>query len=101
MINEQMADTHDLTIGEIGRSVSRIESALTHLSGQVQMSIAPVSELKVRVERAETDINGIGTKLVTLDDKIDAVKTRVNIASGGLSVLAFLSSMIPWPWKTR
>lgn len=89
----------ELTLGEIGRSVSRIELAMAHLSNQMQMSIAPVSELKVRVERCEADINGIGSKMTAISDKVDAVKTRADRAAGGVAVLAFLAGMIPWPWK--
>lgn len=96
-MTDTMAD--DLTIGEIGRSVSRIEATVTHLAGQMQTAIAPVSELKVRVDRCEEDINGLGVKIDDVNTKIDAVKTRADRAAGGIAILAFVAGLIPWPWR--
>ncbi len=93
-----MTDTmsDDLTIGEIGRSVARIEATVTNLSGQMQTAIAPVTELKVRVERCESDINGLGVKIENVNAKADAIKTRADRASGAAALLAFLSGFASW-----
>lgn len=94
-----MAD--DLTIGEIGRSVARIEATVTHLSNSMQTAIAPVTELKVRVDRCHEDINGLGAKIEVVNVKVDAVKARADRAAGAAALLAVLSSFVPWPWKSR
>lgn len=98
-MSEAMSDQQELTIGEIGRSVARIELSVTNLANQVQTALAPVSELKVKVERCEADINGIGTKLTDLDEKFDALKSRADRASGGAALLAFASGFLSWFWR--
>lgn len=82
----------DLTLGEIGRSVTRIESAVRDLTNQVQAGIGPVSELRVRVTNVEDDIDALGKK-------VEDMKTRSDRLIGGIGLLAFLSSLVPWPWK--
>lgn len=95
----------DLTLGEIGRSVTRIETAVRELANQVQSGISPVTELKVRMEIAEADINKLGAKVKNdidqLDVKVDDIKTRSDRMIGAIGLLTFLASLIPWPWKAR
>lgn len=94
-----VSDQNELTIGEIGRSVARIELSVTNLANQVQTALAPVSELKVKVERCQADINGLGAKLTDVDEKVEAVKARADRAAGGAAMLAFLSGFVSWLWK--
>ena len=96
-MTDAMAD--EPTIGEIGRSVVRIEDNVKKLADQVQTAIAPVSELKTRMQRVEDDVKELDGKVDRVDGKVDAVKSRADRASGGLAVMAVITSMIPWPWK--
>lgn len=91
-----MSDPQEMTPGEMGRSLARIETNIASLSNQMLGAIAPVSEMKVKVERCQDDINGLGTKLTILNEKVDAVKTRADRASGGVALLAFLSGFLSW-----
>lgn len=91
-----MSDLQEMTPGEMGRSLARIESNIANLSNQMLGAIAPVAELKVKVESCREDINGLGSKLTILNDKVDAVKARADKASGAAALLAFLSGFLSW-----
>jgi Cu/Ag efflux pump CusA len=80
-----------------------------------------VSEVKVRIGRAELDIDRLGTKVDTkiaalereieskhgesqreierVDTKVDTVTVRAAQISGGISLLGFALAMISWLWK--
>lgn len=104
----------DITTGELSRQLRDISSdfstyrkeqgdAILRLTNLVQSALGPVSEVKVRIDRAERDINELGQKTDSrfedVNDKIDTVTTRAAQASGGIGVLTFVGSMLPWLWK--
>lgn len=106
--------TDDITTGELSRQLSGLTSdfsayrkeqveATLRLTSLVQSALGPVSKVEVRIERAERDINELGQKtdarFEDVDDKINTVTTRAAQVSGGIGVLAFVGSMLPWLWK--
>ncbi len=113
--------TEDVTLGEVSRQLAllttnfnqhRVENAeqMRVLSSQFQIALAPISEIRVRMDRAERDIAGVASKNETavkdlgdrvdeIDDKVADVKQQAAKVAGGISVLALLASLIPWPWK--
>jgi peptidoglycan hydrolase CwlO-like protein len=92
-----MTEPNDLTLGEIGRSVARIEATITSLSNQVQTALAPIAEVKVKVERCEVDINALGAKITALDEKVDTVKSRNDVVSGASASLAIVGAwLVSW-----
>lgn len=105
-----MGSEEELTTGEIKRSLKRIEDALGilqtevrsrhhELANQMNVALAPIAELKVRMERCEADINGLGKKFDELDTKIDSVQSRADRMSGAVGLAAVICTLIPWPWK--
>lgn len=80
------------SLGEIGRSVKRIEDTLSGLIDQVHSGLPPVIKLQVRMDQAEEDINHLG-------QKVDDVKTRSDRLIGGVGVLTFVLSLVPLPWR--
>ena len=72
-----MSDS-ELTPGEIGRSLLRIESALVKLANDLQVAIAPVTALEVRMDITDESVNKLGTK-------VEAVQARAAFISGGIA----------------
>jgi predicted nucleic acid-binding Zn-ribbon protein len=111
----------EVTLGELSRQLStlttnfnqhRIENAeqMRVLSNQFQVALAPISEIRVRMERAERDIAGVALKnesslrelteqVDAIDERVTEVRTQAAKLAGGISVLTLLASLIPWPWK--
>lgn len=79
---------HDQTLGEIGRSVARIEGTVRELSGQLSAFIGPMEALKVRMASAESDILDVSKKL-------DHIETRSAAIAGGVGVVAFILQFVP------
>lgn len=127
-----MSQGEDITLGEVSRQLRNLNQSFDahrketadnylRLSNQMQATMGPVSEIKVRMERAEHDINALGAKRETdkrqlferieqldlstdkqmreLDAKVDDVKTQAARLSGGIGIIAFVLAMVPWPWK--
>lgn len=89
MMNEPV---EGVTLGEMARTVTRIETVVNQLSGQMQTALGPVSVLGERMNRMERDMNELG-------QKVDAVRVRSDRMSGAVALAAFISTFIPWPWK--
>lgn len=70
----------DITLGEIGRSVDRIEATVNNLALQVQAVVALTTAhtIKLDVEGKRTD---------ELEAKVDALATRSAYISGGVAAL--------------
>lgn len=83
---------NDVTLGEIGRAVKRIEAQLATLTKDVSDALVTASTLNLRMKTAETDIERI-------DGDVKAVSTQAARISGAVGLLAFISSLVPWPWK--
>lgn len=81
-----------VTLGEMARAVTRIETAVNLLSGQMQTALGPISILVERVSRLERDLNEMG-------EKLDAVRVRSDRISGAVALAAFALSFVPLPWK--
>lgn len=80
-----MTPQDDVTLGEIYRTVKRLEAALE----AVQQSVAPIPTLVVRVGAAEDDIED-------LRNDMKAVRRDAAVVSGGIGVAAFIASLMPW-----
>lgn len=97
-----MTDQRDYTLGEVGRMVEdlkrdvaeqRVEARESRhrLANEINLLVAPVSALGVRMNVAER----------TLDDvtrKVDAVTLKAAAISGAIGVLGFFGQLL-WPWK--
>lgn len=70
----------DITLGEISRSVDRIETALANLSTQVQASMTLGAGHTILIAN-----NAAETK--DLKDKLDNLATRSAYISGGIAAL--------------
>ena len=77
---------NEVTLGEIYRTVQRLEEALRG----VQESVSPIPGLVVRVQSSEDDI-------VELKTEMKSVRRDAAAVSGGIGALAFIASI--WPWK--
>lgn len=73
-------EQQDITLGEIGRSVDRIEATVNNLALQVQavVSLTTAHTIKLDVEGKRTD---------ELETKVDALATRSAYISGGVAAL--------------
>lgn len=110
-------DDQKVTLGEVFRlqqalavSVEKLASEMRvghhSLTNQMNVAIAPISEMKVRVDRCETDINGLGVKIALcatdadmkeLATRLDEVRRRSDRIAGaaGLAALAG-GSLVAW-----
>lgn len=75
----------EVTLGEIYRTVQRLELAVS----AVQSSVEPIPVLVVRVAATEREI-------AELRMQMQAVRRDAAVVSGGIGVMAFLASL--WPW---
>ena len=93
----------DLTLGEIGRALVRIEASVSDLradvqqrshklTGELQLALGPIAAHGIQIEHQQKAIE-------ILDRKIDDVTASANKIAGAGAILAFLSSLAPWPWK--
>jgi chromosome segregation ATPase len=100
----------DITIGEIGRAVARMEQAfaesreshhrqiqatnhaLGELSKKMDTYIGPVAVLEKQAASAEQAIE-------RLDGEMKAVSAQAARVSAAGSLLAFIAALIPWSWK--
>lgn len=82
---DDMTQQAEVTLGEIYRTVQRLEAALSI----VQMSVEPIPVLVVRVDTAEQEIRDLRTD-------VKAVRRDAAVVSGGIGVMGFLASI--WPW---
>lgn len=102
---------NDLSPGEIARTLERIEAAVVNLAqssevalatlgqelrdghrllvNRVNESVGPVAELKVRMDRAETDLMAIAAD-------VKAVTARSAFISGGIAMIGFVASLFKW-----
>lgn len=82
---DDMTQQAEVTLGEIYRTVQRLEAALS----TVQMSVEPIPVLVVRVDTAEQEIRDLRVD-------VKAVRRDAAVVSGGIGVMGFLASI--WPW---
>ena len=101
----------DMTLGELSRQIRDMGAALasqhvTHdrnfheLMDRVNQAIGPMTESRVRLTRAESDISDLDSRLDAAHTKIDNVTTQAAKLSGGISLLGFIAAIFPWPWKS-
>lgn len=77
-----MAD-QDITLGEIGRSIDRIETAVKNLAVQMQTValLTSAHDIKLVTEKERVD---------DLEKKVDSLSTRAAYISGGVAGIAGL-----------
>lgn len=71
------------TLGEIGRTVDRIEKALDEL----RKDVAPIGTLSLRISNAEDD-------LIAVRADLNAVSQKVWWVTGAGSALAFVAGIV-------
>lgn len=88
-------DTHDdVTLGEVDRSVKRLEAAVAALSGQMAVALGPIAEVRVRLENAREDINEIASAQRACTSRMEKIELRAAGVAGGVSALAFLAKFL-------
>jgi hypothetical protein len=80
-----MTDQQDLSLGEIQRSLVRIEANQAKFAEALQ----PIIGLQIRVDGHDDEIRD-------LREDMKAVTGKAATVAGGISVLAFLGSLLPW-----
>lgn len=75
-----MTDT-DITLGEIGRSVDRIEATVNNLALIVQATSSLTATHSVKLETAEKRTDEV-------EKKLDSLATRSAYISGGIATIA-------------
>lgn len=80
-------DQQDITLGEIGRSVDRIEATVNNLALQVQavVTLTTAHSVKLDVETRRSD---------DLEKKVDALSARSAYISGGIAAIATLANYL-------
>lgn len=75
-----MTSDQDITLGEIGRSVDRIEKTVNNLalSMQASMTLAAAHGVRIDTETKRTD---------ELESKVDGLVTKSAYISGGIAAL--------------
>lgn len=87
-----MGPQDELTLGEVARSVKRIESAVDGLSRQMQTALGPVSVHTAQIDAIESDMK-------EMRGEVRDVTATANKVAGVGAVLAVLAGLIPWPWR--
>ena len=80
-------DQNAMTSGEVYRALNRIESSMNNMAAEMRGMTGPFSELKVNVRTAQEDIDGLGDRLSTLEDRLGAVRLQA-AAIGGVVAAA-------------
>lgn len=94
-----MTPDNDKTLGEISRSVDRIETAVSELRADVRdrthklandmhAMVAPLSALGIRMDVAERNIGELHTKVEGIEVKSAAI-------AGGIGVIAYILQFVP------
>ena len=78
-----MIEQQDVTLGEMARSLARIENAVTGL----QQTVLPLGALTVRVDSIEARVEKI-------EPKVDRVIFNAATISGGVAAMAWLLSWL-------
>lgn len=93
----------DVTLGEIGRAVDRIEAQVGELRAEVRdrhhKMANDVNEVAVRASTLNIRMENAETNLERIDGEVKAVSTQAARISGAVGLIAFISTLIPWPWK--
>lgn len=98
-----MAPDDPITIGELGRRLEKIDENFTELREEMRTRhhtiankmnefLVPFAQHGVRLETTEKRVDA-------LEGEVKGVTKKVAAWSGGAAVVAFLGSLIPWPWK--
>lgn len=89
--NEGHGMTDDnITLGEVGRAVRRLESAVSHLSDQMTVALGPIGELRVHVDNAKQDINELAAAVRENKTRTETIEIRAAGVAGGITAIAFL-----------
>lgn len=75
----------DITSGETGRTLKRIEDKLDALATEVQAFKVSSATLSLRVSNVEADVTSLSSDVKSISSKAAAI-------SGGISVAAFIAS---------
>lgn len=90
-----MADHDDqMTLGEVGRAIKRLEGAVQALSTQMTVALGPVGELRVHVENCKKDIDELATTGRTLSGRVDVIELRAAGVAGAVSALILLGKFL-------
>ena len=84
----------DKTIGEIARSVDRIESDLLRLTGQMQVAIAPISAHAVLIASNQATLDRINTHLESTDARVELIQNRSAYIAGLITGVGALVNFI-------
>ena len=82
----------DMTPAEIGRSLTRIEAAVTSLSAQMQSALSPIGVHGKAIENLERRADDV-------EDDVKTVTKDANRIAGAGAILAILAGIVPWPWR--
>lgn len=85
-----MTDQDDITLGEVGRAVKRLEAAVATLSGQMTIALGPVSVHSVQIENIRTDVDELANAMRTNSARIDKIELRAAAVAGAVTVIGFL-----------
>lgn len=82
-----ISDQQDITLGEIGRSVDRIEATVNNLALQVQavVGLTTAHSVKLDVETRRSD---------ELEKKVESLAARSAYISGGIAALATVANYL-------
>ncbi len=84
----------DKTIGEIARSVDRIELQVQHLGAQMQLAIAPITAHAVLIENQQKAIDRVEVHLESTDTRVHTIQLRATFISGAVSSAAWILNYI-------
>lgn len=99
-----MTEDQGESLGEIGRSMKRLEVAFAahqtesrarfhELANKINDALAPISVHGVQIESQQQAIG-------RLDTDMKAVTKDANRIAGAGAILAIIAGIIPWPWKS-
>jgi hypothetical protein len=69
------------------------------LANQVNVALGPVSVHGVMLSNQQENLDRHEDSLTGLAKKVEDVTASANRIAGFGAALAFVSSLIPWPWK--
>jgi hypothetical protein len=100
-----MTDDQSITLGEIYRMCVANNTALTALTTEVRdrhhVLANKVNDAAVAAAVVKSQAERTEKRIGEMETEVDAVTRQSAWISGAGAVLAFVSTLVPWPWRQQ
>ena len=93
-MNDPGSDGIPVTLGEVARSIIRVERAVERLALQMQVALSPVSAHEALIDQINTHLSSADTRIVALDKRVTDVQVKAGYIAGIISMVGAVLSYI-------